>query len=103
MESTIYILRKESLNSTGDKIILYYYCKRETTEMTKGRVGCSVGIDMYTQRHGERTVKEENVIKNAFDNIDEAKKCVDKLCGNVVLPSNLKEYVGGAAKNKCAV
>lgn len=88
MDCPAYIRKNETQNLSGDRVILYYYCKK-----SQDGDGYSVGIDMYTQIHGERTLKEEKVIDNVYPDYKRTAALVDKLCRGCVTPMSLKDVL----------
>ncbi len=94
MDEPMYIRQTETESIMGDRIILYYFTmeKRNHSEREES-IRYGVGIDMYTQLPGERTLKERKIVENIFATKREAEKFIDMLCRCVVTPSTLEDIV----------
>ncbi len=94
MGEPMYIRQTETESIMGDRIILYYFTN-ETRESRPGgeTIRYGVGIDMYTQLPGERTLKERKIAESVFETKREAEKFIDILCKGVVTPSTLDDII----------
>ena len=82
----VYMRHTETQSIRGDKIILYYF-----TYEGNSRYG--VGIDMYTQRPEERTLRERKIVEDIFSKKGDAEKFVDTLCRGYVTPATLEDII----------
>ena len=93
MGEPMYIRHTETESIMGDRIVLYYF----TTEINKNvsdREFCyGVGIDMYTQLPGERTIRERKISDGIFRSKREAERFIDMLCKCTVTPSTLEDVI----------
>ncbi len=89
-----YLITNETENELGDRVVLYYYViesKPEKNEFKAKTYG--IGIDMYTQHPGQRTLKEKKYIENVFTSEKDAKTMTDILCRGCVTPVTLKDVL----------
>ncbi len=94
MKEPIYIKHTEAKSTLGDRIILYYFTNEKLfCEDDKKRVGYGIGIDMYTQLPGERTLKERKIVEDVFSVKNDAEKFIDLLCRGTVTPSTLEDII----------
>lgn len=91
MKKPIYIREAETQNEIGDRIVLYYHINEKSTS-SSDEPAYGVGITMYTQRIGERTVCEKRNMEGIFKTISEAKHFADRLCNGLATPVTL-EYI----------
>ena len=94
MAEAICVLTNETKNEHGDRVILFYYViesKPEENEFNTKTYG--IGIDMYTQLPGQRTLKERKYIEDVFTSENEARIVIDTLCRGCVTPVSLKEVL----------
>lgn len=89
MKEPSYIRRAEAESSVGDRLILCYFI----TEQKGREKSYGIGIDMYTQRYGERTVRERKTVKGIFALKSDAEKFIDILCRGCVTPTTLDDIV----------
>ena len=63
MGEPMYIRQTETESIQGDRIILYYFTVEKRKPSGREEIfRYGVGIDMYTQLPGERTLKERKII-----------------------------------------
>ena len=94
MEEPMYIRQTETESIMGDRIVLYYFTgEGKSIRDNKGKMRYGVGIDMYTQLPGERTLKERKIVENIFETKREAEEFIDMLCRYVVTPATLEDIV----------
>ena len=91
MNKPIYIREAETQNEAGDRIVLYYNINEKSTSAEEGPA-YGVGITMYTQRSGERTLCEKKSMEGIFKTVSEAKRFADRLCSGLATPVTL-EYI----------
>ncbi len=94
MAEPTYLITNETENELGDRVVLYYYViesKPKQNEFNSKTYG--IGIDMYTQLPGQRTLKEKKYIEDVFTNEKDAKKMTDILCRGCVTPVTLKDVL----------
>lgn len=94
MGEPMYIRQTETESIMGDRIILYYFTNETRSRDSGGEVTrYGVGIDMYTQLPGERTLKERKIADSVFRTKYEAERFIDVLCNAVVTPSTLEDII----------
>ena len=94
MGEPMYIRQNETESIKGDRIILYYFTVEKSKLNESGEeIRYGVGIDMYTQLPGERTLKERKISEDIFKNKREAEKFIDVLCRCCVTPATLNDVV----------
>ena len=94
MEKTICVRKNETVNRMGDKIVLYYFARErkvQSGEFLKKLY--TIGVEMYTQQYGMRSVKESKVIGDVSSDKYEAEKIVDMLCNRCVTPQSLPDII----------
>lgn len=89
MKEPSYIKRTETESSVGDRLILCYFL----TEQKGKEKSFGIGIDMYTQRYGERTVRERKTVKGIFATKNDAERFIDILCRGCVTPTTLEDII----------
>lgn len=94
MEEPMYIRQAETESIMGDRIVLYYFTKETRAKTLLGeKVRYGVGIDMYTQLPGQRTLKERKIAEGIFETKREAEKFIDVLCRGVVTPATMDDII----------
>ena len=94
MAEPAYLITNETKTELGDRVVLYYYViESKPTENEFNARTYGIGIDMYTQRPGQRTLKERKYIENVFTNEKDAKTMTDVLCRGCVTPVTLKDVL----------
>lgn len=94
MGEPMYIRQTETESIQGDRIILYYFTVEKRKPSGREEIfRYGVGIDMYTQLPGERTLKERKITEDIFATKREAEKFIDMLCRCVVTPVALEDVV----------
>ena len=78
-----YIQKAVSRSIVGEKLTIYYF-----TTANDG-----VGIDMYIDTIGGRTIRERKISDNLFSTTAEAKAFVDKLHKGLVTPCTLQDII----------
>ena len=79
MKEPMYIRKAETESIRGDRIILYYFTVETRGKDADERPSYSIGVDMYTQLPGERTIRERKISDSVFSSKEEAEKLVDEL------------------------
>ncbi len=92
MNEPMYMKVNETQSELGDRIILYYYA-RETDSAEFFRPTYGIGIDMYTQLPGERTLKERKFFESVFADKKDAIKMIDMLSDGCVTPMTLSDVL----------
>ena len=94
MGEPMYIRKAETESIMGDRIVLYYFTSEtHSNPASDGKIRYGVGIDMYTQLPGERTLKERKIAEGVFASKRDAEKFIDILCHGVVTPSTLEDII----------
>ena len=94
MKEPGYIRQTETQSDAGDRIILCYFLTKHNTIVNgKGVTTYGVGIDMYTQRPNEQTIRERKTAKSLFRKREEAVLFTDALCKGFVTPTTLSDIV----------
>ncbi len=91
MKDVTYMKKTETLSLKGDRIVLYYFVEEKKTQNNENSY--AVGIDMYTQLPGERTLKERKISDAVFRNRKEAESFLDILSAGSVTPTTLSDIV----------
>lgn len=94
MEEPMYIRQAETESIMGDRIILYYFTVgnvQSASEENEHIYG--VGIDMYTQLPGQRTLRERKITEGVFKSKRDAEKFIDILCRGIVTPATLDDII----------
>lgn len=89
MKEPAYILKKEITGINGERIILFYF----TTESVHSKRCYGVGIDMYTQNAGARTIKVRKVMENIFEDKRKAEEFLRTICRCSVTATSLEDVV----------
>ncbi len=93
MQEPMYIKHTETKSTMGDRIVLYYFTnEKRSYELHNERI-YGIGIDMYTQLPGERTLKERKIVDNIFKSKTEAEKFINVLCRATVTPTTLEDII----------
>ena len=94
MEEPMYIRQTETESIMGDRIILYYFTKESRVTAAQGeKIRYGVGIDMYTQLAGGKTIKERKTAEDVFECKRDAENFIDILCRGVVTPATLEDII----------
>lgn len=93
MKETNYIIQTETESAVGDKIYLCYFITQSEESQVKDGKRYGVGIDMYTQKPGQRTKKERKSIGGLFCTRLEAELFIKLLCSGDVTPTTLQDVV----------
>lgn len=89
MKQPSYIRRAEAESIVGDRLILCYFL----TEQKEREKSFGIGIDMYTQRYGERTVRERKTVKGIFSTRKDAEHFIELLYRGKVTPTTLRDVL----------
>ena len=94
MKEPGYIRQTETLSAAGDRIILCYFLTKQNIAVNgRNETTYGIGIDMYTQRPNERTIRERKTVKGVFAKREEALLFTDVLCKGCVTPTTLKDII----------
>ena len=94
MSEPMYIRRAETESIMGDRIVLYYFTNEEVCNIgMRKSIRYAIGIDMYTQLPGERTVRERKISQAVFAKKRDAELFIDILCKGFVTPATLDDII----------
>ena len=93
MKEPMYIRKAETESIRGDRIILYYFTVETRGKDADGSLSYGIGVDMYTQLPGERTIRERKISDSVFSSKEEAEKLVDIISRCTVTPTTLCDVV----------
>ena len=93
MGKTEYIRETETESISGDRIFLCYFITYDEERGSSNGRCYGVGIDMYTQKAGQRTDKMRKSINNIFRTKLEAELFIQILYSGYVTPTSLEDVV----------
>ena len=93
MTEKSYIRQTETESQSGDRIYLCYFVSKIDESRAKDGKMYGVGVDMYTQKWGERTSRERKVADGVFRTKLEAELFIQILYNCYVTPTTLSDVV----------